>query len=620
LASVDTLGQPAAGLYRSPRLDASGKRVAFASTANTLTTNAIASGFNLHLRDLSSNSTTLLNQNGTGEPVIPSGSTELLLNADGNLACFDAALADDSARMPGSYVVCARSVDAPKTEIVSPHADHQVPQTPSGYSGVGTLGVNSNGTRVVFVSHAPDLVESDTNMAPDVFVRDLVNATNLLVSVNSNGFPANNLSIEPTMSADGRFIAFTSTASDIVPGHSNLALNVFLRDMATGTNRIVSTGISNGLPGTANSYAPVLSKDGTKLVFFTEDKGVATNISYSGSASALVFCDLERNGRVILSSKWGAAGVPSFSLNAQRIAFHDRSFFTPGPLVVWDSSIGTNIFRSVDYNIYLVKSYALDPTGRRLVFATNNAARKSGAVDCYEVSTGLHRRLGDQSLGGSSQFKFSADGEKLVYFGLDTPTVGTNNQIFLYDFQQQTNLVLTRPEFGIPAESNNELPDISADGRFVAFRSCTPDATSPRSQITCKLFLHDLATGSMTELSRGTGACIGAPQFSGDGKTLFYTQRISGNNDFNQTVDVFGVVIDTSNEVPLFHTLLAPTPGGWLLTWPVVTGKTYSVEFKNSLDDPNWTTLEEGVVIEGNQGRLLDSAASQQRYYRVVAH
>jgi len=124
----------------------------------------------------------------------------------------------------------------------------------------------------------------------------------------------------------------------------------------------------------------------------------------------------------------------------------------------------------------------------------------------------------------------------------------------------------------------------------------------------------------MIELSRGTGVCIGAPRFSGDGTTLFYTQRISGNNDFNQTVDVFGVAIAMGNEVPLFHALLAPTPGGWLLTWPVVTGKTYSVEFKNSLDDPNWTTLEDGVVIEGNQGRLLDSATSQQRYYRVVAH
>ena len=112
-----------------------------------------------------------------------------------------------------------------------------------GGNGNSMLGqVSTNGQFVVFQSDASNLVPNDTNGVTDIFVRDLVAGTTTLVSVSTNGGPANGASTDPVMTPDGRYVAFISSASNLVPGDTNGIPDVFVRDLVAGTNCLVSVG------------------------------------------------------------------------------------------------------------------------------------------------------------------------------------------------------------------------------------------------------------------------------------------------------------------------------------------------------------------------------------------
>ena len=91
--------------------------------------------------------------------------------------------------------------------------------------------LSTNGQYALFESSAGDLVPDDTNNVTDVFVRDLVNGTNMLVSIGADGGCANGVSGESAMTPDGRHVAFASTASNLVPGDANGIQDIFVRDL-----------------------------------------------------------------------------------------------------------------------------------------------------------------------------------------------------------------------------------------------------------------------------------------------------------------------------------------------------------------------------------------------------
>src|SRR6266536_5956726 len=110
--------------------------------------------------------------------------------------------------------------------------------------------LSANGRYVVFESEASNLVPNDTNNASDVFLRDLASGTTTLVSVNSAGTGGGNgPSTSSLISADGRFVNFASTASDLAANDTNRASDVFVRDLQTGTTTLMSVsanGVTSG--------------------------------------------------------------------------------------------------------------------------------------------------------------------------------------------------------------------------------------------------------------------------------------------------------------------------------------------------------------------------------------
>ena len=95
---------------------------------------------------------------------------------------------------------------------------------------------------MTFTSFASNLVPGDTNHSEDVFVRDLRSGTTRRVSVASNNAQGYQDSYEPSISADGRYVTFTSFASHLVPGDTNYTDDVFVRDLRSGTTRRVNRG------------------------------------------------------------------------------------------------------------------------------------------------------------------------------------------------------------------------------------------------------------------------------------------------------------------------------------------------------------------------------------------
>jgi len=126
--------------------------------------------------------------------------------------------------------------------------------------------ISADGRYVVFESDASNLVPGDTNGRYDIFLRDRQTGTTTRLNVSSTGTQGNGVSGRPSISADGRYVAFNSDASNLVPGDTNGRNDIFLRDRQTGTTTRLSVS-STGVQGDGHSYDPFISADGRYVAF-----------------------------------------------------------------------------------------------------------------------------------------------------------------------------------------------------------------------------------------------------------------------------------------------------------------------------------------------------------------
>ena len=129
--------------------------------------------------------------------------------------------------------------------------------------------ISADGRYVVFGSMATNLAPSDTNPAMDVFVRDRLTGSTSMVDFSSSGEQANNYTSRGTISADGRYLAFKSTADNLVPGDTNGLMDIFVRDLEKGITRRVSVS-SVGAQADGFSSEPTISADGRHVAYYSE--------------------------------------------------------------------------------------------------------------------------------------------------------------------------------------------------------------------------------------------------------------------------------------------------------------------------------------------------------------
>lgn len=164
------------------------------------------------------------------------------------------------------------------------HKDRQsgllqlVSATPSGDSGNAASlepAMSGSGNVVAFRSGASDLVSGDTNGRLDIFVRDLSAGTTERVSVASDGSEADQNSLEPSISDDGRYVVFRSNATNLVPDDTNRRTDIFVRDRSRGMT--ARAGQPAGDESDGNSSNPSISGDGRWIVFESDATNLVAN-------------------------------------------------------------------------------------------------------------------------------------------------------------------------------------------------------------------------------------------------------------------------------------------------------------------------------------------------------
>src|SRR5438132_6325767 len=197
------------------------------------------------------------------------------LSADGRFVAFDSAATERVAgdtNVASDVLVHDRQTGT--TERVSVASDGTQGNGSSGLlSFAFPPALSADGRFVAFVSFAANLVAGDTNGATDVFVHDRQTGTTERVSVASDGTQGDGTSSSSALSADGRFVAYHSAATTLVAGDTNGATDVFVHDRQTGTTERVSVA-SGGTQGNGISAAPALSGDGRFVAFHS----TATNL------------------------------------------------------------------------------------------------------------------------------------------------------------------------------------------------------------------------------------------------------------------------------------------------------------------------------------------------------
>src|SRR3954471_17653605 len=207
------------------------------------------------------------------------------------------------------------------------------------------ISVSADGTLVAFVSGSPNLVAGDTNGARDVFVRNVLTGTTSRVSVGAAG-QANGASSNARISADGRFVVFTSLAGNLVVGDTNGAAHVFERDLATGQTARVSVS-AGGVQAndTSGAAASAISADGGAISFSSAASNLVpgdTNHSrdvfvWTRAGGAIERVSVAGDGSQAAA---GASDASSISADGRYIAFAS----TAPNLVVGDTNLAADVF------------------------------------------------------------------------------------------------------------------------------------------------------------------------------------------------------------------------------------------------------------------------------------
>jgi Tol biopolymer transport system component len=210
-------------------------------------------------------------QSDGGQPNEPNGmSFEPSLSNDANLAAFTSVasnLVDGDTN--GVADVFVRNRLARSTVRVSVSSTGE-----QGNAVSGTGVVSGTGNRVAFYSDASNLVDGDTNNVGDIFVYDLASHKTVRVSVSSSGEQANESSFAPSISGDGRFVAFASLATNLAPDNGAFPGDVkyddvFVHDLVTGATVRISVGL-NGTRANGNSMHPFISANGRVVAFVSD--------------------------------------------------------------------------------------------------------------------------------------------------------------------------------------------------------------------------------------------------------------------------------------------------------------------------------------------------------------
>jgi len=377
--------------------------------------------------------------------------------------------------------------------------------------------ISADGRYVAFHSDASDLVPNDWNEKRDVFVHDRQTGQTKRVSVSSDALPGNGNSLYPSLSADGRYVAFVSRAGNLVDNDTNDTVDIFVHDCQTGKTSRVSVA-SDGAQGNGESWLPSISADGCYVCFASH----ATNL------------------------------VPDDTNGAPDVFVHDRQTGQTKRVSVSSEDAQGNRRSSFP---------RISADGRCVAFesAADNLVPEDGNrvddVFAHDRDTGRTTRAnvasdGTQSKEEAHLASLSTDGRYVAFVSgaSDLVSDDTNNAYDVFIHDRQTGQTKRVSVGNNGAQSNQGVWEysISGDGRYVAFASSADDLVPGDSNEYSDIFVHDCQTGQTARVNLGQGGAdadweSAMPSLSPDGRYVVFTSKARNlvRRDTNEAADVF---------------------------------------------------------------------------------
>jgi tricorn protease-like protein len=378
--------------------------------------------------------------------------------------------------------------------------------------------ISADGRYVAFFSSASNLVDGDTNGYTDAFVHDRQSGETSRVSVASDGSQANNYSNWPSISADGRYVAFSSAANNLVAGDTNEIFDVFVHDRQSGETSRISIS-SGGTQANDISFMASISADGRFVAFGSYASNLVADDTNGASDVFVHDRETGETTRVSVASDGAQADAwssfPSISTDGHYVAFSSAA----SNLVTGDTNEMPDIFVH----------------DRQ----TGETSRVSLASD------------GTQANSGSVDISISADGRYVAFNSTaDNLVAGDTNgrdDIFVHDRQNgETARVSVASDGSQAIGSSSQEPSISADGRYVTFYTFASNLVPGDTNMRADIFIHDRQTSATIRVPNTPPGFLGndssyAPSISGNGRVIAFTSDASNlvAGDTNGVDDVF---------------------------------------------------------------------------------
>jgi Tol biopolymer transport system component len=265
--SVASDGAQSNGASNAPRLSPDGTKVVFVSFAQNLAAGDTSSREDVFVKDLVTGETTRVSVNDVGAENNGSNS-QPSFSPDGTKVLFVSNASNLDAVYPydGRTNVFLKDLATGAVTRISVDASGAYGNGGSSAQRESPPQFSSDGTRVLFVSSASNFVAGDTNGRADAFLKDLTTGAITRVSVDATGTEANNVIYEARLSPDGTKVVFMSTATNLVANDTNGQPDIFVKDLATGAVTLASVA-ADGTQTDQASSQPRFSPDGTQVVF-----------------------------------------------------------------------------------------------------------------------------------------------------------------------------------------------------------------------------------------------------------------------------------------------------------------------------------------------------------------
>jgi Tol biopolymer transport system component len=673
-------GTPANAPAWFPSLTGHGTSVAFVSEATNLTElSSDAQLPRLYVRHLNTGALDVVTPFAIESDPVRTGASYPAISPDGSKVVFES----DSNQLVENDLNRSRDVflhrlESGRTECVSTAALGNPSLTSLGHPVLGTNNFAGTDRFLLFVSSARDVVPGITNGFSNVYVHDFRTGSNILVNVSVDETPGDGPSGVAAMSGDGRFVAFSSAAGNLVSETNGIHGGVFLRDLQQNTTRILSTTQDAWI---TNATLVTIDELGRRVVFnnhpnptYSADPQLYVWDADSDTASFLIVANngfipssppvyshfqMSRNGKyAAFSSRYdlvmgGLQGSPNTYL---------RDLETSQNRLVSRREDGTPLNTSDAPN-------AISPDERLLAFNADVITWTGPFPGIYihDIAANTNSPAICTNCFSPS---FSGDGRRIVYISPE----GSGQQIRLLELETGISSLISVNHSGeTPASGHSHSPLITRDGRYVVFASRATDLVPNDTNRVTDIFVRDtlLNTTTLVSMNRfGTSSADGTstrPVLASDGRTIFFYSYASDmvERDYNYDRDIFvlrlgsgdsyGDGMDDDWEMTYFGTLnrdgtgdfdgdghtdleefLAgtdPTNSGsvlraMLLThpngvttilWPSVSGKEYRVEYKDGFAEGGWSALPGTISGTGGTATAQDpNPAYGQRFYRVM--